>query len=92
MMACVSAVSGFREDGSEDEKEVLEIKVNEVLWRRLKREERREGSTLPQAGERKNEDAPGKTGERGRRMLLGKLSIHHQLLNLQCEDRIHSGN
>lgn len=36
-MACVSAVSGFREDGSEDEKEVLEIEVNEVLWRRLKR-------------------------------------------------------
>ncbi|KAL6296128.1 hypothetical protein ACE6H2_004270 [Prunus campanulata] len=47
-MACVLAILGFREDGSEDEKEVLEIEVNEVLWRRMIREERREGSTLPQ--------------------------------------------
>ncbi|KAI5354326.1 PREDICTED: pre-mRNA-splicing factor ATP-dependent RNA helicase [Prunus dulcis] len=66
-MACVSAVSGFREDGSEDEREVLEIEVNE------KREERGEGSTLPQAGERKKEDAPGKTGERREDALVKTL-------------------
>ncbi|KAH0988387.1 hypothetical protein GBA52_015564 [Prunus armeniaca] len=68
-MSFVSAVSGFREDGSEDDNEVLEIEVNEVLWRRLKREERREGSTWPQAGERKE-------GE----MLLGKLVRGRRML------------